>query len=533
MSASREKKQRQNDPAQGLTQKQQKELQEKKAAKRRAVGYTVLGVIVVILVAALLVWNSGIFQRRVTAVSVGGREYTVTDVEYYYNQARISEYYNAAFYGTSSYDSTVDPAEQYVDEAQTQTYHDYFLEQAVNALTEAAALENAAAEAGYTLTDEDKASVEENYETIRQQGESSGYTNMAGYLKAAYGKYMTPAALRTCLERVALINGYYNSYYDSLEYTDEEIQAYYEENKDDLDSYTYRYVFVDGSVPETTDENGETVEPTDAETQAAMQAAKAQADSFQAALEASDDKETTFAELAPDFVSETSRANYEEDPDFSLHTTMGNSLPSGYSSWLKESGRTAGDVSVIESGSGYYVVLFLGRALDETPTADIRHILVKAELTQEDDAATEDVDESTIPTQEALDAAKAEAEDLLAQWESGDKTADSFGALAEEYSDDTGSNTNGGMYNEVYKGYFSIFDSWLFGEDHQSGDTTLIENTNSGQQGWCVVYFQDWNDPTWKLEVLNTFRSEDVQTWLTDIKEGLEAVQGDGMKYMQ
>ena len=73
------------------------------------------------------------------------------------------------------------------------------------------------------------------------------------------------------------------------------------------------------------------------------------------------------------------------------------------------------------------------------PTADIRHILVKAELTQEDDPATEDVDESTIPTDEAMEAAKAKAEDILSQWEAGDKTAESFGALAEEYSDDTGS----------------------------------------------------------------------------------------------
>ena len=42
MSASREKKQRQNDPAQGLTQKQRKELQEQQAAKRKAILYTVI-----------------------------------------------------------------------------------------------------------------------------------------------------------------------------------------------------------------------------------------------------------------------------------------------------------------------------------------------------------------------------------------------------------------------------------------------------------------------------------------------------------
>ena len=103
-------------------------------------------------------------------------------------------------------------------------------------------------------------------------------------------------------------------------------------------------------------------------------------------------------------------------------------------------------MGVVEYDTGYYVVLFQERYLDETPTADIRHILIKAELTQEDDPATEDVDESTVPTQEALDAAKAEAQSLLDEWNAGDKTAESFGALAEANSDDPGSNTNGGLY---------------------------------------------------------------------------------------
>lgn len=84
MSASREKKSRQSDPTQGLTQKERKELQEQQAAKRKAVVYTVIGVIVAVLVAALLIWHSGIFQRGKTALTVGGRDYSVTDVNYYF-----------------------------------------------------------------------------------------------------------------------------------------------------------------------------------------------------------------------------------------------------------------------------------------------------------------------------------------------------------------------------------------------------------------------------------------------------------------
>ena len=62
MSASREKKQRQNDPNQGLSQKQRKELEEQKAAKHKAILYTVIGIVVAALVVVLLVWHSGFFQ---------------------------------------------------------------------------------------------------------------------------------------------------------------------------------------------------------------------------------------------------------------------------------------------------------------------------------------------------------------------------------------------------------------------------------------------------------------------------------------
>ena len=69
MSASREKKSRQSDPTQGLTQKERKELQEQQAAKRKAVVYTVIGVIVAVLVAAAKA--AGLDPARIAVVGIG------------------------------------------------------------------------------------------------------------------------------------------------------------------------------------------------------------------------------------------------------------------------------------------------------------------------------------------------------------------------------------------------------------------------------------------------------------------------------
>ena len=530
MSASREKKQRRSDPQQGLTQKQRAELREQKAAKQKTVLYTAIGVIIAILVVILLVWHSGIFQRGATALTVDGRNYNVNDVEYYFYAAMVESYSNGA-----SFDPQTDLREQYVDEEQTQTYYDYFLEQAITDLTEVAAVENAAEEAGYTFTDEDQATVDNSIAYMKSYAAQLGASSFEGYLRSTYGKYMTVGAYEDCVRRDVLVSSYKNAYMDGLDITGDAIQTYYDEHKNDLDSFTFRSIQIDGTAPSGTDEEGNTVEPTEEESAAAMQAAKAKADEFAAAVEAAEDKEATFAELAPNYVSESSKEKYESDPDYSLTTALsGTSVSSRtYGEWMLDASRTTGDVGVVEYDTGYYVVLFQERYLDETPTADIRHILIKAELTQEDDPATEDVDESTVPTQEALDAAKAEAQSLLDEWNAGDKTAESFGALAEANSDDPGSNTNGGLYEQVYKGQmFDAFNDWIFDEARQPGDTTLIENTQSGQQGWHVVYYQGANDPVWKLDADSALRQDGMNTWLTGLTEGLEAVQGDGIKYV-
>ena len=87
------------------------------------------------------------------------------------------------------------------------------------------------------------------------------------------------------------------------------------------------------------------------------------------------------------------------------------------------------------------MVVYLSRDDNHYNTVNVRHILVNAEA-----------DADGNYTDEAKAAAKARAEEILAEFEAGDKTEDSFAALAEQYSEDPGSNTNGGLYENVAKG---------------------------------------------------------------------------------
>ena len=528
MSASREKKQRQS-AGQNLTQKELKEAKEAQAAKRKSILYWVIGVVVVILVAALLIWNSNFFQNRATAVTVNGHNFTAGEVEYYYNSAYQQEYQlyyysTMGITGLTNFNPATDPKDQYVDEEQTQTYYDYFMESALDALTQVAALTDAAEKDGFSLelSESGKETYDSTISSMKDNATTSGYS-YASYLQAIYGSHMTTGIYESCLKRAIMLTEYQQAHQDTLTYTDEDFTTYYDENKDSIDTFSYEVAFLSGSAPSTTDEDGNTVEATEEEKTAAMEAAKANADKLMADVEAGGD----FAELADTYVQEDSANTFRSTE------TTGSSLSTTYGDWLKDTARAEGDINVFESTSGYYVVRFLDRYLDETPTADIRHILVKAELTQEDDPATEDVDESTIPTDEAMEAAKAKAESLLAQWEAGDKTAESFGELAKANSDDSGSASNGGLYTQVEEGQMvDTFNDWIFDSEHTEGDTGLVENTNSGMYGWHVMYFQAWNDPSWKINAKSSFQNDDMTSWIESITEGYEAVKADGFKYV-
>ncbi|MCI8478133.1 MAG: peptidylprolyl isomerase [Oscillospiraceae bacterium] len=526
MSASREKKQRQG--SQGLTQKQRQEQQEAQAKRRKMIGYTTCGVILAVLVAALLIWHSGFFQSRTTAATINGHSYTPTDVAFYYTQA-LNQEYMMAQYGMSTFNPQTSAREQFIDEAQTSSYFDKFMTTALEELTRITALVDAANADGFTADEEVRTYVNDSMASL-DNTLPNGY-NRESYLKAIYGKYMTVARYKTCLERQALANAYQSAHQDSLTYDDAALENYYTENKADLDTYQYSLSYFNGTAPNPTDENGDpklddqgnAVTATEEEQAAAMEAAKEDAQKL--VDEVRDGG--SFATLAARYESQSDGNTYTAD-----QTARGSGLSSTYKEWLTNDSRKAGDVELFEASGGVYVVLFQDRYRNEEliGTADVRHILIKAETAESSET---DSSGNPIPSQEALDAAKAEAQSLLDQWKAGDQTPESFGALANEHSDDPGSNTNGGLYENIPQGqFFSGFNDWMFDPSRQVGDTELIENPQSGQQGWHVVYFQKKGELLWKYTAANALRSNEMSEWLTGLQADYAVQQDSGIKYV-
>ena len=273
MSASREKKTRAGAAgAQGGHGKEGAS-----SSRSKHILYGVAGAVIAVLAIALLVWDSGFFQKRTTAVTIDGEDYGPAVLQYYYQLATNNAAYGAMT-GSSEYasfDYNTDPAEQVYDEESGQTWKDHLMDQAIESLTQVTVLCHAAEEEGYTLTLKDQAYYESELASLDQTWRTSGmYSSLAGYLQTNFGQYMDESTFRTLYADQVLAESYRNHYQNGLTYTDEELESYYSEHSNELDTFQFSVFNVRASVEEQTDEEGNTVEMTDEEIQAALDASK-------------------------------------------------------------------------------------------------------------------------------------------------------------------------------------------------------------------------------------------------------------------
>ena len=86
---------------------------------------------------------------------------------------------------------------------------------------------------------------------------------------------------------------------------------------------------------------------------------------------------------------------------------------------------------------------------------DFRNILIQVGTTE---LEGEDGTKTNVATDEDWAECLAEAQKILDEFLAGDKTAESFGALATKYSKDQGSSKNAGLYTDLYKSCLSEVD---------------------------------------------------------------------------
>lgn len=142
----------------------------------------------------------------------------------------------------------------------------------------------------------------------------------------------------------------------------------------------------------------------------------------------------------------------------------------------------------------------------EDKYVDVRHVLIMPEGADSSNIRTETFDEA------AWESARVKAQELLDMFVEGDKSEESFAALAMEYSQD-GSASNGGLYTDVAKGQMvEAFENWCFDENRETGDYGIVET----EFGYHLMYFVS-SRPVWKEHVQNEMISNVSNRLLSEI----------------
>lgn len=480
-------------------------------AKKTTKAAIITVIAVVVLTAAALFINSDYIRQNMAAVKVDNVSYAVTDFNYYF-QNMYAQYYNT-MNGSGSFGQSILPntseslKSQVYDETTGETWADFFKKLALDQMKADNKIYKEALAHNFSLSDDDKKKLESDIDTMKQNGYGAGYSDLAKYLKAIYGRGMTEAVYRRNAERSYIISSYttyvkeHNFTYDSAT-----LESYYQQNKDSYDTFTYRYFHVSaGSITKTD-------YPDEASYNIALAAAIKAASETAASLAKNIKSEQTFIDAAKAYDPETNK-----DASATIRSYQGSMLGSTYGPWMKESARKNGDVSTFESTNGCYVVYYMTRDDNHYKTANINQIVVKPETIDKTKYASEANDDKyNADVAAAKTKAQETAQKILTEWNNGAKTADAFKQLLTAHSAEISTTDSVESKNVYKKQLATTVSDWIYDSSRKAGDctSTLLYDESTG---YHIVYFEGEGMLYSDYLADKDKRDKDLQSW----KDGL------------
>lgn len=492
---------------------------EKKSPKRIAMEQKLVKAIPIVIAAVAVVFAIGWFlnfmgvpQRMTTVMAVGDTKISQAQYTYYYQQIYsnyASQAQQYAQYGISGIPGMMDystvPSEQKYDGEDAEgkgddyMWSDYLRDKTNEFLQQYITLGKEAKAANITLSEDEQKEIDETIKSIREQAASSDYS-LNAYLRLYYGRGVNEKILREAMELETLSSKLIEQKSDELarNYTDEQLEAKYQKDQNTYNVLTARMFQFTTETPDYPKD------ATDAQKKELDEKAKKETKAKADAMLGKVTGEESFKEQALANASKDQKDDYKKDEA----TLMKNTAVTQFSQISDDAVKWAtsakkGDKKVFETDAGCYVVYIVEAAhRDASETVDVRHILFKVDSEAEDQT-------------KAKADAKKKAEDALAEWQKGDKTEESFAALATEKTEDTGSQSTGGLYERVYKGQMvKSFENWCFDKGRKAGDTGIVES----EHGYHVMFFVQKNDePLWKLKIRDALSSEDAKTYTDEL----------------
>ena len=510
--------------------KTQQPVKNKGKSSKNAVKFTLAAVVCAIIAAVLIFFGVRFFTLPNTeekmnpgnvALTVDKTDVSIGMYNYYYNAVSNNYISYAQQGGYQDLDPTKDFTKQKTKDHDGNeiTWAQMFENETIEQIQYITAYYQEAVEHGVTLTKTQKESIESNIKSVKDAAKEAD-KSVDAYISETYGDYCGLATIKKLMNQSYIANNYYHQFQINNTVDEKDVDAYFEEHKDEYTEIKFAYL----PIMLSTDQK-------DAKAKAEKQVKK-----YVSKIKNLDDLKKQIPSACKDIIDNAvASGSYDNADDVaeeiakSVETSIAKSDTSFTQkgvNWLFDKNTKINDCSYFydEANSMFFILLKTGEPkVADDEVYSVRHILIMPET----DEAKEG-EEAKKPTKAQWAAAEKKANKIYDEYKKGDKTEYSFALLAEKYSNDTESTSNGssGLYGGLYEGtplgqMVKSFEEWSTDKKRKYGDTGIVKS----DYGYHIMYFvEDTTSSLYKCK--SAVKSEKEN----DFVKSFEVKQHSGMK---
>ena len=266
MSASNQKKIRQQEREIYRSERERQEALEAKKLRKQTIAFVVvIALCLSIFLGSFLVSPiKNVIYKNTIAVNVGDHALTATDVNYFYVDA-VNSWLNQNIYyiyfGQVKIDFST-PLNEQKNTTTGQLWSDYFLDMAVKNIKSTFGLYDLAMKADHKLTEDEQKELDGMEASLKDSAKQNSFTTVKEMLQSSYGNGANLDSYLAYYEICTYANSFYTAYQDSLKYESDELREYEGDESYKYNSYTYAYYLLNVStfLPEGVTESKATAE---------------------------------------------------------------------------------------------------------------------------------------------------------------------------------------------------------------------------------------------------------------------------------
>ena len=422
------------------------------------------------------------------AITVGDEDVSIGMYNYYYNTI-FQNYLSYAQQGYYQIDTTKSYDKQTTTDqktGKTVTWAKLFKSDTLDRLQYILALYQSGVENGVTLTKEQEKSIKENIKSLKSIASDSDMS-VDEYIQQTYGNYCGLATIKKMLTQAYIANNYYRQFLIENKPTEKEVNAYFDKHEDDYTVIKMAYIPIPYNPDDAT----------------AKEKAEKKAKKYAKDIKSVKDMKLVIPKACSELIEQYVNAGYFQTKDECAEAISSNieidikksdtSFTNEAVTWLfNDKTKVKSCTTVTDSENAVvYIIFKVGKPhLDDDETYSVRHILITPESS--DDKSESEENATKTYTKKAWADAKKEANKILKEYKDGDKTEYAFSLLAEKYSDDTESTSNGqsGNYGGLYEGVglgdmVPTFEKWSTDKSRKYGDTGIVKS----DYGYHIMFF--------------------------------------------